>query len=1638
VQLILQTDFSTFSIGPQGNWVKTLLPAWERFLEEELALRSLPGMPDRYRPLEAQNNALILPMPSGDLLSDWQPHSAADFYAFARALIQEVHELHQAGIAIYALFPQNITYDADLGNISVIELLTARDIQTAAVYTQRPVNIPSGLAYIAPEQTGRTQALPTQASDLFSIGVLLWEILAGSSLFLGTDSLNTIYRLLTFSPIAPMETPWGVHPGIWLILERLLQKDPSRRYASAESLLQDLDRLAGLPLDQPFAHGDNDSEKFTWQKGQFLETGLQKALAFFQGLEQSRQHGILVISGAEGTGKNALTNALNGVLPPAVFTAQADFSESSTSPYAPFAHLLTAYAEYAFALPANTLEQLKKGLADALHTNAILLTDLSPALLKLIPEVRAIAQLPPLESQNRFAFALSSFFQVFHACGISLVATFENGHSGSALSLQILNKVLYETPSGVLLFVIQFDNSSGQNSPLENVQKRWFSPDSDVPAATIALKSWDDSTLQQVLTQQKLETTAIPATARLILAKTGGNPGLVVQLLNRAAQERHLLMDASSRQFVPNLAAIEQYEAAESVAQFQIKLVERMLPELRLFIEVGALLGQKFRCADVFDLLETAAADQPDFLKELQTAGLIQLTGTTDPIATFTTKGFQNTLLQQLSEAEKQTWLKRILAKTSSLSNPQAALQYVLQLPPDQCLEYAAVLEKGIDEAAQTGAFDRAFQCAEHRYLQFTAEDWTHRQQACFDIGLKCLQYVVFNEDIAATDTWIQRLKLQAANKFQLANWAIFTSELYTMQARYQQALLIVLPVLDQFGIHLNTQPGLFSIIRAIVLLDRSMKGKSVEYVKQLPNTHDEETYWKARLLQTISTAVFLSAPQMTPLLMSIQIRLGLRHGLSDATAVSFASYAFKLAAFDQKYDRANEMIELSHQLYECYPNPLSKAVINFLAGTFVHHNSQPLHQVARALLDNYRFSKENGVLGMAYYSASTAVLCDLYSGTPLPEFLQQHASLQRQSEVNGIKTSAQLLRIMLQIAESFSAKTWSDQPLTGSWYVFPATPEAMDQPDNVANSFMLRVLMYWYNALRGQADDATEFLLKYLKNWRAYSPGTVSNPFFRMIMVIQCCKTPERINRTIKKNLQIFIRDLHTLAARNPASNTARYHLAAATWAKYEGQTAAALQHYEQAIEAAVLNRNNIELVLSLDAKAQLLFELGLTLQANTTLKLTYQAAFAWGCFAKCDELKKQYPELIFEDEVFETTAPSSDRLGLDLLSFIRASTSINSEIKLEHLLEKLMPVLSENAGAQRSVLLLPQGKQWLIYAQQRVSKPVDLVRFIASEEFLPLMMLQYALQARQSVALYNAHADRQYGHDAYIQRHQTLSALCLPIVKNQEVKAIIYFENNSAPGTFNQQRLEILQLLSSQVAIALENALLYDEMEARVNLRTQELQEAMRQSEALLLNILPKNVAEELKENGYAAARFYPSASVMFTDFVNFTQVSEKMRPEDLVHELDYCFRQFDAIIGKYSIEKIKTIGDAYLCVSGLPASNPDHAITILQAAKEIRTFINNYRLQRLAAEQTYFDIRIGIDSGPVVAGVVGSSKFAYDIWGNTVNTAARMEQNSEPGAINVSGDTWLLAKDHFQFTYRGKIAAKNKGEVDMYFVG
>lgn len=219
-------------------------------------------------------------------------------------------------------------------------------------------------------------------------------------------------------------------------------------------------------------------------------------------------------------------------------------------------------------------------------------------------------------------------------------------------------------------------------------------------------------------------------------------------------------------------------------------------------------------------------------------------------------------------------------------------------------------------------------------------------------------------------------------------------------------------------------------------------------------------------------------------------------------------------------------------------------------------------------------------------------------------------------------------------------------------------------------------------------------------------------------------------------------------------------------------------------------------------------------------------------------------------------------------------------------------------------------------------------------------------------------------------------------------------------------------------------------------LRIRNQELSKEKKRSEDLLLNILPKETADELKKNGFAKAKLQENATVMFTDFVNFTKFSSQISSEELVAELDYCFRHFDMITTKFGLEKIKTIGDAHMSACGVTGEG-GIAADVIRAGLEMRDFIEEYRKEKPEHLQQYFRIRVGINSGPVVAGVVGLKKFSFDIWGDTVNTAARMEQGSNAGKVNVSHSTYLLCQNEFEFKARGEVVAKNKGELLMYFV-
>lgn len=291
---------------------------------------------------------------------------------------------------------------------------------------------------------------------------------------------------------------------------------------------------------------------------------------------------------------------------------------------------------------------------------------------------------------------------------------------------------------------------------------------------------------------------------------------------------------------------------------------------------------------------------------------------------------------------------------------------------------------------------------------------------------------------------------------------------------------------------------------------------------------------------------------------------------------------------------------------------------------------------------------------------------------------------------------------------------------------------------------------------------------------------------------------------------------------------------------------------------------------------------------------------------------------------------------------------------------------------------------------------------------------------------SLYNAETDDRLAgmqFDFEIQKKQSEINL---LVKN---RALQHLE-------LKRQRFMQNSLLGGLVFVFIISFMLH--RNSRIKTRTNRLLDKQKaEIEHLLSNILPEEVAQELKRDGYATPKYYEQVSVLFTDFRNFTQMSDVLSPQDLVLELNTYFMAFDDIIEKYGLEKIKTIGDAYMCAGGIPVRDESHPLKMIKASLEIQEYIRVRNIANKEAGQLAWELRIGMHTGPVVAGVVGRKKYAYDVWGSTVNIASRMESNGEPGRVNISSATYELVKDQYICIYRGKILAKNLGEIDMYFV-
>jgi predicted ATPase/class 3 adenylate cyclase len=1140
----------------------------------------------------------------------------------------------------------------------------------------------------------------------------------------------------------------------------------------------------------------------------------------------------------------------------------------------------------------------------------------------------------------------------------------------------------------------------------------------------------------------------------IIFSKTKGNAFYVWQFLRSIYDERLLWFDFDLQSWQWNAELIIQMNVSGNVVELMTDYVQKLPIETLDLLRTASTIGNRFD-KRMLSVIKGMNENRLEALLNISISeGLLIPAGKEYK---FAHDRIQQAVYSLIPENEKYELHLLNARKLDAHFSQQDLQEKIFELVNQWNLGASAITDKkeksylanlnwmaGYKAMAAT-AYPQGLQYFEKGIMLLDADEWNGQYEFFLKITTDAADAAYLSGAYNEVDKHVNNLYENSKTLIDsVAGYEIEIKKLIA-QNKLPEAIKLGLSVLQKLGLKFPSKPGQLSVLFGLLKAKWILSGKTMESFNNLPLMQDEKRNAAMRIMSEISSAAYFAVPNLVPLLVFKMVEWSVRYGLSPKSPYSIATYGFILSVHMGEIEKGSYYGEIALHLSRKINAEEVSGTIIAISNLFLDHWKKPLPELKTDLEKAYRLTIEYGNNEWASYAAHNLVYQLFISGSRLPDLSHKAESLDLQIEKFKQDLTLKRLRLFRQAFENLFTEKAEPDLLTGNIY----EESAMDITDvtNANGVYFqnLYLLKLQLAIIFNQADKEKKYL-EYVHRFIDTAKGTSLEPllhFYSSLAAVDSSAN-SRVNRSVLGRVKKDIRKLKKFEKISPLYNSHRSLLLKAEYNNLKGDTERAKIFYDKALTLATENGMLNDLALFWERAGQFFLNNRQELIAGFYLQNAYRAYKRWGAEAKVSQMEKRYPLL----KPGITTAGgipdfSSDTVtehkgSLDLDTVLKASATISGEIVLPRLLRKMMNIIMENAGAQTGFLIMEKNNEWCIEAE--IGEASDDVKVMHSIPVLKCGLLaesiiNYVYQTQEPVILDDAGKSNLFSNDPFIETHTVKSVLCFPLVNMGRIQAIIYLSNDLTYGAFTEKRVALLKLLAAQMATSIENALFYNELENKVEERTNELFIEKKKSDDLLLNILPEVVAQELKQTGRTTPRSYEVATVMFTDFENFTSKSEKLSPEELVNIIDTCFKTFDEIISKHNLEKIKTIGDAYLCVSGLPDTKDHNAENAVKAAIEIVEAIRSF--QEDENEKGFFNIRIGIHTGPLVAGVVGHKKFAYDIWGDTVNTAARMEQNSEPNRINISQSTYELVKDKFNCTFRGKQPAKNKGMIEMYFV-
>ncbi|MDJ0835124.1 MAG: AAA family ATPase [Acidobacteriota bacterium] len=1397
-------------------------------------------------------------------------------------ILAKVHDQH---VIHKDLNPSNLVFNRETGELKIIDFGIATRLARSCPAIGNPEGMEGTLLYMSPEQTGRMNRMLDYRTDFYSLGATLFELLCGEPPFVSEDPIELVHAHLARQADNANERNPNVPHDLSAVIAKLLAKTAEERYQSAWGIATDLKacRTRRQKRDNtPFVPGAYDiSSRF--QISQSLYGREREAATLTAGFEKAaRGESVFVlVSGYSGIGKSSLIREIHKP----VTRRHGHFVSGKYDQYQrlPYGAIAAAFRELVRQLLTEQEEHLeawRNKLLTALGVNGSIIIDVIPEVELIIGPQGKVPELGPAETAARLRMVFLRFVSVFCAVEHPMVLFLDDLQWADNLSLELIGLMVSdETIRHLMLIGAYRDNEVDGAHPLMRRLKQL--KESGTAIQQVEVSTLGQSDIEALIADSLRRPRAeVKELARLVLHKSGGNPFFVNQFLTMLYEEELLTFQPPTEDtrggWLWDMDGIEEQGFTDNVVDLMIGKLNKLPPVTRELLRTASCAGGAFYLGFLAAIHNKGEAETFNDLLPAIREGFVLTTTELETVDdelvvrgfTFLHDRVRQAAYELLSDDERRELhlhMGRLLLERLDRKEQEEHLFEIVDHlnagwslieTQKERMELAMLNLSAARRTRKATAYDEA-----RRYLEigydsllacYTVQDaWETHYEMTLALHVERADAEYLTRNFEQAERFLELAVEGARTPVEKAKIYSHLVVQYTMEGRYQEAVAWGVRALALLNVDIdleNAEAGFMEDLQAIQAVMES--GGDISALVHAPEISDPSKVTALDTLAHMLSPAFLSLVELYPVFAVRQARLSLEWGVCSSSSLGFACFGHVLCALFDRFEEGYELGMVGYRLGERFGDPVNKSRACLLISGFLNPWSHHLRDGLGYAEEGFGTALECGSVQWAGYNAILKVFCIFSLGTPLPEVLSEVEVFLQMGRKTGNRPFTSIMHLYQHIIlnltggtegpEDFNTPDLSEQEMIAEF-------DAMDNNNARAQYGALKAMVYY---LYGRYEKALEQAAISEKLF-VYLQGTypsVEHTFYQAMAAARVYETEDNEERRteLRTKIDAARARFQVWAKSSPKNFQHRLHLIDAEIARINDNPNEATRLFDMAAENAGMNGFVHDEALANELSGRCWLDQGRRRIAAVYLRDAHHGYRMWGAMHKVAELEGYAPRLASltsttSTHTTTTTMGSVTGTGtegsehLDLGTVLKASRAISSEIVLDELLEKLMRILLENAGAQRGSLLLPKQGRWIVKAQLEVDQNKVLFpsENLENTKLLSAAIVNYGIKTRENVVLDDAAGRGMFTTDSYVINNQPKSVLCAPILHHGKLRGLLYLENNLATGTFTTSRLTLLKLLSSQAAVSIENARLYADMEQLVEERTARLQETLRELE-------------------------------------------------------------------------------------------------------------------------------------------------------------------------------------------------------------